>query len=101
MVHKWPTIRLTGGPHAKNTVLTVDGVEQKAVSRVDVSFDVHDAVRVRVRHYAEDVLFEGEGLVTHRIVMQGAFGKEAYVTNGDTLLEAARMLVDLIEEDGR
>lgn len=48
----WPVIKITGGPHAKNTKITVNGDEIPKVTRVEVTLDVNDAVRVTTYHLA-------------------------------------------------
>lgn len=48
----WPTARLTGGPHGKNTELKIDGQRVPKVHRVELVADVNDAVRITVYQFA-------------------------------------------------
>jgi len=49
----FPKVKITGGPHAMNTKLTVDGQELAKVARVEIVADVHDAIRIKTFQFAE------------------------------------------------
>lgn len=49
----FPTVKITGGPHAMNTKVTVDGQDIPKVGRVEIVADVKDAIRVKTFQFAE------------------------------------------------
>lgn len=57
-----PKVLLTGGPHAKDTKLLVNGEEVPGVTRVEIVLDVNDVIRIKTYQIGE-VVFEGEALV--------------------------------------
>lgn len=46
-------IRITGGPHAKNTKVQIDDEQIKGVHSVEIKADVNDVVRVKLGMYSE------------------------------------------------
>ena len=102
MSKDWPKITITGGPHAKNTKMLVDGVEVKALSHIDVSFDINDAVRVTTHSYVETAELEVEGIFTTRVYLARTkyFAEVTERTPSTAQLAAAiRDLADMVEQD--
>ena len=49
----FPKAEITGGPHGKNTVLTVDGQKVEKVHRVELTLDVRDVVRMTTFQFVD------------------------------------------------
>lgn len=56
-------VKITGGPHAMNTIVMVDGQKLAGITAVEVALDVHDAPRITTHSFAE-VTVDVEGVVT-------------------------------------
>ena len=66
---KFPQVTITGGPHGKDTELTIDGVRAKGAHRVEAVWDVKDAVRLTV-HSLVTARFDGEAVVRYRVMIR-------------------------------
>ena len=51
-VHQWPVMKITSGPHGKDTKVEIDGKPVTHLTRVDIAIAVHDAVRVQLHQFA-------------------------------------------------
>lgn len=100
---KYPLYRITGGPHAKNLKIEVDGVPLQRVTRAEVVFDTTDAVRIKTFHIAEaEIEVEAHGhthgetvIVYEKALTETMFGevmgrKEIARATADTQWEALR-----------
>ena len=56
MAEKRSEIEITGGPHAKNMKIMVDGEEVIGLYHADVQLDVNDAVKVTLSHFMTAVI---------------------------------------------
>ena len=77
---RFPRVDIQGGPHGHNTKFLVDGVQQKAVTRIELIFDVNDAVRMKT--------------------FQIAVAKVGAVVKVSAISFAAKVAVQLTSEDG-
>ena len=91
--HKFPLYRISGGLHGKNTVVEVDGERMERVSRVEVVFDVNDAVRVKTFQIAE-VYIEVEVEPGNH---QHAHTAVVYATASQELLAPGEFMVGRVE----
>lgn len=95
---KFPTVRITGGPHGHDTKVEIDGVEQRGVFRLNFRADVSDAIRVELWRFAKvEVEVEAEVEDIHRVVVK--VQDRVWQAIGDgTLPGALRALADVVEE---
>lgn len=65
----FPKVRITGGPHGKNTRLEVDGERVPATTRVEIVADVGDVIRMKTFQLVEAVV-EVEGSVQQVVTVR-------------------------------
>ena len=108
----WPQVEIEGGPHAKNTKVTIDGKPVPALTRAVVTMDVNDAARIELHQYIDYAKLQVEGVIHHRVVLKGVlelpiedengniqvYG-ELFEASGFTLVEALQNLVTAVEDD--
>ncbi len=87
-------IEITGGPHAKNTKITVDGEEVPGIYHAEVILDVNDAVRVKMEHFmTAAVSVSGTIEKSYKVAIYRARMIEAI---GDTISDALHHAAELL-----
>jgi hypothetical protein len=67
----FPKVHITGGPHAKNTELTIDGVKVAGVHRAEITLDVNDIARLRLWQIIEaDLDLEVAGTIERKFILR-------------------------------
>jgi len=58
----WPTYRITGGPHSKNTVIEKDGERLKGLVGARVTFPRNGVVEIDLEAFVEHATLEVQGV---------------------------------------